>query len=180
MTGKSTQNTRVERLWRDYNSKVVSRFRIIFQDLEAQGVLGNRNADNWDIDRICLTRVFLWRIQTAAYNFVAAWDYHMLSTERNKSPLRLWLEGWRMSQNSQDFPDDENYASEWEPNVGDSDDSENPSQVVIDDPIILPGGINEEDLERFAVEAGADIGGSEEAIIAYVLLRAAVRDSFGL
>ena len=85
-----------------------------------------------------------------------------------------------MSQNSQDFPDDKNYASEWEPNVGDSDDSENPSQVVIDDPIILPGGINEEDLERFAVEAGADIGGSEEAIIAYVLLRAAVRDSFGL
>ena len=115
-----------------------------------------------------------------ACNFVAAWEYHTLSTERNKSPLWLWLEGWILSQNRQDFPDDENYASESEPNVRDFDDSENPSQVVIDDPIILPGGIKDEDLERFAVEAGADISGGEEAIIAYVLLGVAVRDSFDL
>jgi hypothetical protein len=136
MTGKSTQNTRVERFWGIYKPKVNDRFRVLFQEMEDRGVLTNRLDDpaEWVIDRYCLTRVFLARIQRAADNLAAAWDYHKLSTEGNKSPLRLWLDGWQASEvTSQEFAEhlNDNYRSEFNPAGGDEDDLENPEQVVI-------------------------------------------------
>jgi hypothetical protein len=155
LTGKSTQNTRIERLWGVYNPKVNHRFRAIFQGLEDRGILSNRDSesDEWAINRYCLTRVFLARIQVAASNFAATWDYHKVSTEGNKSPLRLWLDGWRMSPaTSQQFhnPQDDNYASEYNPMDSDSLDVENPDQVVIPS-VEIPAGIDHAWLESTAI-----------------------------
>ena len=68
MSGKSTQNTRIERQWRDYNQIVVGRFKPRFLDMIGAGMLCDRQAGAaaWEVDRYCLTRVFLHRIQDAA------------------------------------------------------------------------------------------------------------------
>jgi hypothetical protein len=177
MTGKSTQNTRVERFWGIYNTKVNDRFRVLFHEMEDRGVLTNHLDDpaEWAIDRYCLTRIFLARIQTAADNLAASWDYHKLSTEGNKSPLRLWLDGWQASEvTSQEFTEhsSDNYGSEFNPTEGDEDDLENPEQVVIGAVVAPP--LDEAWLEATAVACGADIGTDQEAVIAYERLRALV------
>jgi hypothetical protein len=176
MTGKSIQNTRVARFWGIYNPKVNDRFGVLFQEMEERGVLINRLDDTaeWVIDRYCLTRDFLARIQGAADNLAAAWDYHKLSTEGNQSPLRLWRDGWQASEvTSQEFAGHfhDNYGSEFNPAEGDEDNLENPEQVVIG-AVVAPPQLDEAWLEATAVACGADIGTDEEAVIPYENLRA--------
>jgi hypothetical protein len=175
LTGKSTQNTRIERFWGIYNPKVNDRFKVLFQAMEERGVLSNRLQEDteWIIDRYCLTRVFLARIQEAASNLAVAWDYHKLSTEANKTPLRLWLEGWQMSTGtSQQFvqTSDDNYASEFYASENDANDEENPAQVVINGVEQL-SLIDSGWLESMAVSCGADEGSDYDAMVAYQHLR---------
>lgn len=87
--GKSVHNQRIERLWRDVFSTCLSSFYHLFYSLEDNGLLV---ADN-DIDLFCLHYVFLPRINLHLNVFSQAYSRHRLRTERNRSPLQLWLSG---------------------------------------------------------------------------------------
>lgn len=176
LTGKSTQNTRIERLWYDHGTKVGSRFRGIFHSLEDTGILSNRGHENWAIDRHCVTRVFQWRIQEALNSFRRYWDYHSVRTANSKSPIRMWNDGWAHLNQYPDFPlrafppgtldrDDDNYASERYPRPQDSDED----QVFLENPLEMD--LNIETLETWARDCGADIPGDEAGVIAYSRLR---------
>ena len=82
ITGSSTHNERIERLWRDVYRCVASIFYDIFSSLENEGKL---NAGN-EIDLYCLHFVFLPRINSALHSFIESWNNHPISTENNKTP----------------------------------------------------------------------------------------------
>ncbi len=89
LTGKSTRNQRIERLWRDVFEHCLSSFYTLFYFLEDHGVLDVE----CEIQRFCLRYVFLPRIQRAFDSFRNAWNYHQLSSASNYSPMQLWTMG---------------------------------------------------------------------------------------
>ena len=89
ITGRSTHNERVERMWRDITRCASSSFIELFLALEADGVLDPVN----EVDIFCLHFVFLPRINKSLMDFQGSWNCHPLSTEGNMSPLQLFLEG---------------------------------------------------------------------------------------
>ena len=86
IAGSSVHNSRIERLWRDVRSNVVSTFITVFRTLEHSGVL---DVDN-DTDLFCLQFVYIPRINKSLHTFQEAWNCHSLSTESNWSPLQLF------------------------------------------------------------------------------------------
>lgn len=86
IAGSSVHNSRIERLWRDVHIAIVSKFRHIFQSLEATGVLNIEN----ETDLFCLHYVYLPRINADLDSFRLAWNSHSISTEGNWSPLQLF------------------------------------------------------------------------------------------
>ena len=94
LTGRSTHNERVERLWRDVTRCVSSSFIDLFNALEADGVLDLCN----EVDIFCLHYVFFPRINKSLSDFQGSWNNHPLSTEGNMSPLQLFVEGHRVIQ----------------------------------------------------------------------------------
>lgn len=89
ITGSSTHNERIERLWRDVYRCVASIFYDIFSSLEDEGKL---NAGN-EIDLYCLHFIFLPRINSALHSFIESWNNHPISTENNKTPNQLFIRG---------------------------------------------------------------------------------------
>lgn len=89
ITGSSTHNERVERLWRDVYSSVACLFAETFRSIEAEGYLDPLN----EVDMFCLHFIFLPRINQCLQEFQESWNHHSLSTEGNKSPYQLFLEG---------------------------------------------------------------------------------------
>ena len=89
ITGKSTHNQRIERLWADLRRVVIRYYEHLFHHLERSGVL--------DVpDEKCLFAlhlVFIPRINRALNEFSADWNNHPLSTENNRSPLSVWHTG---------------------------------------------------------------------------------------
>lgn len=89
VTGKSTHNQRIERLWRDVFCGCLSLFYELFHELEYQGML---NPD----DELHLWRlhfVFIPIINRHLNNWRAAYIHHSLRTEHNKTPMQLWISG---------------------------------------------------------------------------------------
>ncbi|CAH3122845.1 unnamed protein product, partial [Porites lobata] len=89
ITGKSTHNQRIERLWRDLYGGCLSLFYELFYTLENQDVL---NADD-DCHLWCLHYVFVPIINRHLSNWKDAWVHHPLRTERNRTPMQLWISG---------------------------------------------------------------------------------------
>ena len=89
ITGSSTHNERIERLWRDVHRCVTGLFYTKFNELEDEGCLNSLN----EIDIYCLHFVYIPRINSALKAFVESWNNHPISTERNYTPNQLFVEG---------------------------------------------------------------------------------------
>ena len=86
ITGCSTHNERVERLWRDVHQCVVT-FSELFRELEREGILDPLN----DVDLYCLHHIFLPRINRCLGEFCESWNNHGLSTASNLTPNQLFF-----------------------------------------------------------------------------------------
>ena len=99
ITGRSTHNERVERMWRDITRCVSSSFIELFSALEEDGILDPSN----EVDIFCLHFVFLPRINKSLKDFQGSWNCHSLSSEGNMSPIQLFFEGLCASNVSTDI-----------------------------------------------------------------------------
>lgn len=89
ITGTSVHNQRIERLWRDVNRVVVSRFLNIFLYLERNNVFNPSS----EIHLFVLQLVYLDLVNEALRQFTIEWNNHPISTESNFSPRQLWVRG---------------------------------------------------------------------------------------
>ena len=87
ITGKSTHNQRMERLWRDVYEGVLSMYYQLFYFLEGEGMLDPFNtpyiAALHYTYQILMKNYELWR---------NAWSRHRMRTVKS-SPIRLWVSG---------------------------------------------------------------------------------------
>ena len=88
-TGKSCHNQRIERLWRDVFGGCIVLFYELFSNLERCGILD----PNDDIQLWCLHHVFIPVINSHLTNWKNSWVHHPLRTERNTTPMQLWITG---------------------------------------------------------------------------------------
>lgn len=89
LTGSSTHNQRIERLWRDVYRCVISVYYQLFYYLEESGWLDPLS----DVDLHCLHMVFLPKINESLAMFTDGWNYHALSSEHNLSPMQVFSTG---------------------------------------------------------------------------------------
>lgn len=89
ITGSSTHNQRIERLWRDVHRCVVSIYSELFYTLESEGLLDPLN----ETDLYCSHAIFLPRLNKCLSEFCESWNQHKLSSEGNLSPCQLFFEG---------------------------------------------------------------------------------------
>ena len=103
IVGSSVHNVRIERLWRDVRRAVVDVYSRVFSRLECEQIL---DPDN-DVDIFCLQEVFVPRIKRSLTEFVHSWHNHPISSERNMTPLQLFLTGSLAVE--EDANDDDQY-----------------------------------------------------------------------
>lgn len=84
ITGSSTHNERIERLWRDVHRCVTSLFYDSFSRLESQQKLDPLSADR---------NVFLPQINRTLNDFVETWNNHPVSTSQNLTPNQMFIRG---------------------------------------------------------------------------------------
>ena len=73
ITGSSTHNERIERLWRDVHRCVSILFADTFHAMEEEGILNCLN----DVDVFCLHYTFIPRINAALTSFTESWNNHI-------------------------------------------------------------------------------------------------------
>ena len=86
ITGKSTHNQRIERLWKDVFTCVLSFYYRMFYFMEDEGVLDPLN----DMHIAGLHHVFLAKINDKLKLWVDTWSDHRMRTT-GCSPLQLWI-----------------------------------------------------------------------------------------
>ncbi len=88
ITGSSTHNQCIERLWRDMHRSVTTLYYRLFYFLEHQGLLDSLN----EIHLFALHYVYLPRINWALEIFHEAWNHHGIRTAHHHSPHQLLVE----------------------------------------------------------------------------------------
>ena len=96
ITGASVHNQRIERLWREVNRIICSRFVNIFLFLENEGLFNTSD----EVHLLCLELVYLPIINAALSEFANSWNNHPVSTMCNYSPRQLWIHGMTTVCNS--------------------------------------------------------------------------------
>ena len=89
ITGASTHNQRIERLWYDVHRCVTTLFYHLFCFLEQQGTLEPLNP----VHRFCLQYVYKPRINQALGVFCEGWNHHGIRTSSHLSPHQLFVRG---------------------------------------------------------------------------------------
>ena len=89
ITGSSTHNQRIERLWRDVHRCVGVLYYRLFYHLETLDLLQPTN----EIHLYCLHYVYLHRINASLQGFQEAWNHHRIRTEHNQTPHQLFTVG---------------------------------------------------------------------------------------
>ena len=89
ITGASTHNERIERLWRDVHRCVGVVFADKFRELEVEEKLDTLN----EVDLYCLHYVYKPRINHALQAFLESWNNHCISTEGGYTPYQLFIQG---------------------------------------------------------------------------------------
>ena len=89
ITGSSTHNQRIERLWRDLHRCVTQLFYRLFYHLEDRGLLDPLH----ETHLYALHYVYLPRINLALETFQRGWNHHSIRTEGNHSPHQLFVQG---------------------------------------------------------------------------------------
>lgn len=84
--GRSVHNTRIERLWRETNLHVVSKYKAIFHHLESLELLDEHD----EVDLFCLSYVFFPRIQQDLDAFKEFYNNHSVRTMYGRTPLQVW------------------------------------------------------------------------------------------
>ena len=85
----SVHNQRVERFWRDLFIGCTGIFYHLFYHMEQTGLLNPIDT----LHLFCLHFVYLPYINYQIDIFLDAWANHCLSSERNQTPLQLWMQG---------------------------------------------------------------------------------------
>ena len=101
ITGKSTHNQRIERLWRDVYTGVLSYFYELFYFMEEEGLFDPLN----ETHLACLHYVYLPKINEKLKIWNKAWATHRMRTTKT-SPLKLWVSGQMNNQVGIDLTED--------------------------------------------------------------------------
>ena len=100
ITGQSTRNQRIERLWRDVFQNCLHVYYNLFYMLEDGGVL---DVDN-PIYLHALQYVYVPRINHTLSSFREAWNNHGLTSAGNQTPLQMWSSGMLLNVHRQQYP----------------------------------------------------------------------------
>lgn len=97
LTGSSTHNQRIERLWRDLHQSVTKLYYRLFYHLEDLRYLDPLN----ELHLFALHYVYLPRINRSIELFANAWNHPSVRTMHNSSPLQLYTSGalWLQQSN---------------------------------------------------------------------------------
>ncbi|XP_050958050.1 uncharacterized protein LOC127159193 [Labeo rohita] len=89
MSGKSVHNQRIERLWRDVRTCVISKYYNALHSLEMDHLLDVSSRE----DLLTVHLTFLPKLKADLEAFVEGWNNHPLRTEGNKTPEQIWHSG---------------------------------------------------------------------------------------
>ncbi|XP_053370276.1 uncharacterized protein LOC128544241 [Clarias gariepinus] len=89
MSGKSVHNQRIERLWRDVRTCVISKYYNALHSLDMDHLLDVSSRE----DLLTVHLTFLPKLKADLEAFVEGWNNHPLRTEGNKTPEQLWHSG---------------------------------------------------------------------------------------
>ena len=101
ITGKSTHNQRIERLWKDVFDGVLKLFYDLFYFLEDENLLDPLN----DIHLAALHFVYLPHINKRLETWRNAWSMHRIRT-MGSSPIRVWVSGQAKNPKNPSSPDE--------------------------------------------------------------------------
>ena len=96
LTGSSTHNQRIERLWRDMHSSVTLLYYRLFYHMEQQDILDPLN----NLNLWALHYVYLSRINRSLTEFIHSWNNHSIRSANHKTPQQLYTAGCLLLQNS--------------------------------------------------------------------------------
>lgn len=89
LTGRSTHNQRIERLWRDVHRCATLLYYRLFYHLEDSNRLDPLN----NIHLYCLHYVFLPKLNKTLDGLTEGWNNHSIRTAHHKSPNQIFVEG---------------------------------------------------------------------------------------